>query len=310
VADSDFEASAAFECFGSTCAVLVSGDTAEATASEAVVRAQRSMLEWHVQFSRFLPESALSRLNADPRETVAVTPLMARMVDSANAVGALTGGLVDVTLIDEIEQAGYAGDFRSDPVELAAALRRAPARAPAGPSPKAAWRTIGASQPALTVTRPPGVKIDSGGIAKGLFADVIAEALAPHAAFAVDCGGDIRIGGTAGTRRAVHVQSPFDGAAIHTFAVAAGAVATSGIGRRSWIGADGMPAHHLLDPASGRPAYTGVVQATAFASTGVLAEALSKAAVLSGPAAVERWLRSGGVVVLDDGTHRVFEPQR
>lgn len=307
---SDSEASAVFECFGSTCAVLVTGGAAGATASEAVAAAERQMLDWHRQFSRFEPDSELSRLNAHPSETVAVTPLMARMVDAATVVGALTGGLVDVTLIDEIERAGYAGDFRSAPVELTTALRLAPPRAPAGPNPETAWRTIKASQQGLTVTRPPGVKIDSGGIAKGLFADVLAEALEPHAAFAVDCGGDVRIGGTAGTRRAVHVESPFNGATIHTFTVAAGAVATSGIGRRSWLGADGRPAHHLLDPATGRPAFTGVVQATALASTGVLAEALSKAAVLAGPDAAATSLKGGGVVVLDDGSHRVFEPRR
>jgi hypothetical protein len=39
-------------------------------------------------------------------------------------------------------------------------------------------------------------------------------------------------------------------------------VATSGIGRRSWLDADGRPAHHLLDPSTGSPAFTGIVQET------------------------------------------------
>ena len=46
--------------------------------------------------------------------------------------------------------------------------------------------------------------------------------------------------------------------------------------------ADGY-AHHLLDPSTGRPAWTGVIQATAIADTALRAEALAKAALLSGP---------------------------
>jgi thiamine biosynthesis lipoprotein len=82
-------------------------------------------------------------------------------------------------------------------------------------------------------------------------------------------------------------------------------VATSGIGRRSWLGPRGRPAHHLLDPATGAPAFTGVVQATALAPTALEAEIRAKAALLSGPAGGERWLAEhGGVLVLDDGSVR------
>jgi thiamine biosynthesis lipoprotein len=83
--------------------------------------------------------------------------------------------------------------------------------------------------------------------------------------------------------------------------VSGGAFATSGIGRRAWLDRDGRPAHHLLDPATGRPAYTGVAQATALAATAREAEMRSKAAVLSGPDRAASWLPHGGVVVLDDG---------
>ena len=95
---------------------------------------------------------------------------------------------------------------------------------------------------------------------------------------------------------------------MHVFELEDAAVATSGIGRRSWLGVDGRPAHHLLDPATGRPAFTGIVQATALAPTAVEAEWRAKAAVLSGPERAADWLEHGGVVVLDDRTHFVIEP--
>jgi thiamine biosynthesis lipoprotein len=150
------------------------------------------------------------------------------------------------------------------------------------------------------------VRVDSGGLAKGLFADILAEELGRHGAFVVSCGGDLAIGGEAAPRRAVNVESPFDGSILHSFASRRGAVATSGIGRRSWLNENGAPAHHLLDPATGEPAFTGIVQVTALAPTALLAEVRAKAALLGGPAQLERWLPDGGVVVYDDGSHGTF----
>jgi thiamine biosynthesis lipoprotein len=119
----------------------------------------------------------------------------------------------------------------------------------------------------------------------------------------VDCCGDLRIGGR---QRTVRVDDPFGRGVLHELEVADCGVATSGIGRRSWIGADGRPAHHLLDPSTGRPAYTGVVQATALAPTAAEAEWRAKAALLGGPGTAAMWVaRHGGVVVMDDGSHEV-----
>jgi thiamine biosynthesis lipoprotein len=79
-------------------------------------------------------------------------------------------------------------------------------------------------------------------------------------------------------------------------------VATSGIDARSWRGPDGAPAHHLLDPSTGRPAWTGLLGVTALASTALEAETLAKAALLGGPAAARRVLSStGGLLFHEDG---------
>jgi FAD:protein FMN transferase len=141
-----------------------------------------------------------------------------------------------------------------------------------------------------------------------MLADVLAEGLTAHAGFAVDCAGDLAIGGSAPTTRPVRVASPFDGRTIHTFELECSGVATSGIGRRSWLDRRGRPAHHLLDPASGEPAFTGIVQLTALAPSALMAEIRAKSAILSGPRGAPRWLPHGGVIVFDDGTHEVLGP--
>lgn len=297
-----------FACFGSHCTVIVADGARNADAAAAVADAKARLLEWHERFSRFRPDSELSGLNADPRTVVPITPLMRRVLDGALRAASSTAGLVDATLIHEIERAGYDSDLAQPGLSLRAALELAPARRSAGPSSAQAWRSIKVDRRSGTVQRPPGVKLDPGGIAKGVFADELGTLLSGHDAYVVDCAGDIRLGGRAGLPREIHVASPFDDSVLHTFVLEQAAVTTSGIGARSWIDADGRPAHHLLDPSSGRPAFTGVVQVTALAPGGAAAEALSKAAILSGPERAHEWLTHGGVIVLDDGSHRVLEP--
>jgi thiamine biosynthesis lipoprotein len=293
-----------FACFGGECTVAVDAPGAEA--ARAVADCKRQLLEWHQRFSRFEPGSELSALNADPRPTVPVSPMMRRVVGAALDAAQRTGGLIDPTLIGELEQAGYARHFDGDGLPLARALRSVSGRRAAGPSALMDWRWLAVERRTSEMTRPPGLRIDPGGIAKGVFADELAAQLSGASAFAIDCSGDIRLGGTAGVAREVCVESPFDGSVLHSFALADAGIATSGIGRRSWAGADGAPAHHLLDPATGRPAFTGVVQATAIAPTAAEAETLSKAALLAGPEHAAWWLPHGGAVVLDDGGFRAY----
>jgi thiamine biosynthesis lipoprotein len=158
------------------------------------------------------------------------------------------------------------------------------------------------------VTRPPGLRLDPGGIAKGHPADLVGEPLAAFATFAVDCCGDLRVGGSEGRPRKVLVDDPAGGEPLRELRISDGAVATSGISRRAWDAADGRPAHQIIDPATGEPAFTGVVQATALAPTGLLAETLAKSALLAGPDGAEEHLPFGGVVVLDGGEARTVEP--
>lgn len=298
------EAARRFPCFGSVGEVHASEEGG--STRNTLMLVQFRLLALNRRLSRFMPDSELSLVNDDPRETVPASPLMRRFVRAGLEAAHLTGGLVDFTLLGELERAGYANDYdfeRALPLTEAAGG----GRGRAAPSGEARWRSVLVDDAAGTVSRPPGVRIDSGGIAKGLAADLVAPLLDGHATYAVNCAGDLRIGGTSGAPRQVGVEDPFGGGVIHQFDLAAGGIATSGVGRRSWRGSDGGYAHHLIDPSSGRPAHTGVVQATALAPTALEAEARAKAALLTGPDAGRDWLRHGGVLVLDDGSFQVVE---
>jgi thiamine biosynthesis lipoprotein len=288
----------AFDCFGGRVEVRAGGGGAAA----ALAQAQAKLLDAHWRLSRFEPESELSRLNRDPRTEVPASELVRRLVAAVATAGEQSGGLVDGTLLGEIERAGYTRSLPAGGAEAAEApALPAPPPAPAGPSLGAEWSAVRVDERAGTVIRPPGVLIDGGGLAKGLLADVVGADLAGFATFSVECCGDLRLGGTAGAERKILVEDPRGGAPIGELALRDGAVATSGTSRRSWTRSDGRPAHQLLDPRSGKPAFTGIVQATALAPTALLAEVYAKAALLSGPRRAAAWLRFGGVLVLDGG---------
>ena len=137
----------------------------------------------------------------------------------------------------------------------------------------------------------------------GRRADAVVRRLAGQRAAVVDCGGDIALIGA----WSVEVQHPLSGETVHTLHVAGGGVATSGLNVRVWRRSDGSYAHHLLDPSTGEPAWTGLVGATAVAGSALEAETLSKLALLSGPDKGRHVLaRNGGVLVHDDGDVEVI----
>jgi thiamine biosynthesis lipoprotein len=257
------------------------------------------------RLSRFDASSDLSRLNADPRACVPAAPLLRAVVRAALQAASMSGGLVDPTLLGALRRAGY-GESRAHiwPPSLSRGLGSAPPRRPARPDPAARWRAVVVDDRAGAIRRPPGLELDLGGSVKGWAADGLAARLERHGRCAVDCGGDVRVVAGRGAPWEVRVRHPVTGAVAHTLRICAGGVATSGIDARLWERQDGEYAHHLIDPATGVPAWTGLIAATALAPTALEAEALAKAALLSGPAAGRRLLRArfGGVLVHDDGT--------
>lgn len=276
-----------------------------APAPAATEQARQFIVEFDATLSRFKPDSELCALNADPRERVPASELLRTAVKAGLSAAERSGGLVDPTLADEIESAGYVASRAGVPgAPLGAALAEAPQRRPASPNPEARWRRFAIDDEAGTISRPPGVRFDTGGAGKGLAADLVAARLRGYSRFIVDCGGDIRIGGADALVHPyeVLVEHPLTGERAHVLRLGSGAVATSGLNVRIWRGADGRYAHHLLDPSSGEPAWTGLIGATALADTAVEAETLSKAALLSGPEGGREVLAEyGGLLVHDSG---------
>ena len=283
-------------------APLLAGTVAPARAAE---RERSFILDFAHRLSRFEPDSELTALNHDPRERVPASPLLLAAVGAGVWAAERSGGLVVPTLVGALEQTGYSASLNGvSPAPLSEALAAAPPRSAAHPDPDQLWRQIVVDNDTGEIARPAGVMIDTGGTGKGLCADAVAHRLSDYTRVVIDCGGDIAVGGVGAQVQPyeIAVEHPLTRRPIGSLRIARGGVATSGLDRRIWRRADGSYAHHLLDPSTDAPAWTGLISVTALAGSALEAETLTKMALLLGAdGAREVLAEHGGVLIHDSG---------
>jgi thiamine biosynthesis lipoprotein len=247
---------------GTEIEVLMESDDEEPALFEAA-EAEFERLE--SLFSRFRPESELSRLNESGRQPV--SPELFEVLELALAGREATGGRFDPTVHDAIVAVGYDRTFE----DIEGTSSPLPARPCGGEVILDAGRRV--------VELAPEVSLDLGGIAKGYSADRVCALLSGHGSCLVNAGGDLAIHGLLGDQPwPVAVALP-NGS--FTVTLASGALATSGTDSRAWLQA-GRPRHHLIDPRTGEPSETDLVRVTAAGSTAVEAEIWAKALLLAG----------------------------
>lgn len=269
----------------------------EAEAREALAREMAWFREVHRRLSRFEADSELSRLNRHAGRWCVVSPVLFSALRAARAAWEATGGLFDPSVLPALERWGYDQDWR--------ALRRgggAPdgrhAPVPDGPGgAEGEVRRARGSQappfsldPAIGAVRlEEGVRLDLGGIVKGLAADTsVRRLMRRFPAALVDAGGDIAAAARPGLPPWRIALPAGLGPGAGVVRVRRAGVATSATARR-WWGPLG-PAHHLIDPRTGRPAASGVTLVTVVAPSAAEAEVLAKAILIAGPQEAHRLL--------------------
>ena len=269
--------------------------------SGAAASARRHIEHLERHWSRFLDDSDISRLNAAAGCAVSVHADTAHLVLTAVRAWRLTAGLFDPTLLDEVIAAGYRHGIPAA-ASGGAAAGGVPA-APAGPAgaayasaPRRIERGGAAADPAAriavdastaTIRLPVGASFDPGGIGKGLAADLVVEALRRRGAAGalVDVGGDLRVSGTppSGAVWPIGVEDPFDTERdLALLRLRDEGVATSGPRFKPLVDADGRAGHHLIDPATGRPAAAPPASSTVVSPSAAWAEAFATALAVGG----------------------------
>jgi thiamine biosynthesis lipoprotein len=259
--------------------------------------------EWEQILSRFLPESELSLLNERAGEPVVVSVLLYQVLATALMAAQATEGVYDPALLDQLVRLGYDRTFDELP---------AVGFDPIFPGePGGGWRGIRVDPLRRSVTLPVGIKLDFGGIAKGMAVDAALENLHQngiHTAL-VNAGGDLAVMGLPPTEE--HWQLSVPGRQnFWTIPLLRGAVATSGIAHRHWRQGNTLR-HHLLDPRTGLPAESDLWSVTVVADRCEQAEVAAKVAFILGSQRGTDFLRRhqiAGLLVREDGTWKTVEP--
>jgi len=244
--------------------------------------AERRVEQLEQLWSRFRPDSEISRLNANAGMPMRVSPETVELVERAVEGWRLSGGAFDPTLLGPLVAAGYDRTFEEVAARpgRAAEVQDAPARLL---RPGCESVNVGRD----TVCLGEGVGFDPGGVGKGLAADmIVAELIRAGAAGAcVNLGGDVRVSGTGpeGEGWTVAIQHPSSHEPLALAGIGEGAVATSTTLKRRWASRSGW-SHHLIDPRSGRPSEREMNFVSVIAAEAWLAEVLAKAVLINGTA--------------------------
>ena len=260
-----------------------------------VARARIDDLEH--RWSRFLPASEVSDLNRNAGNAVVLSADSIELVERCVLAAELTGGRFDPTIGAALVALGYDRDF-ADVAGTIATVGPAPS-----PTPGVAGIQIDSDNG--TVTLPPGVTFDAGGLGKGLAADLTARTLLESGAQGalVNLGGDIRVAGMPPTVDGWTITVPdplVPDRELLRLTLTEGAVATSSRLTRRWH-ADAGDVHHLVDPATGLPVASRVVAVTVVTGEAWWAEALTKMLFLTGPDGLGDVGDAHAVVVTDNG---------
>src|SRR5206468_2520497 len=195
----------------------------------SLVEEAREIIEdLEARWSRFRPQSEISKLNDGAGRPVRVSAETLDLVRLAMEGTRITQGRFDPTVLEAVIRAGYDRSF-----ELLADDPGAP-----DSSLDVGFEEVRIDADASTVTLPLGVGFDPGGIGKGRAADLLVRELLARGAAGVcaNLGGDLRVEGEgpAGGAWTVSVDHPMTGRRAAVLGLRNGAVATSSRIRRAW----------------------------------------------------------------------------
>jgi len=255
------------------------------TAADGLQAARAIIEESERRFSRFLPDSEITNLNASAGSWHPISSDLMDMLLQSREFSLETGGLFDPSILPDLKRLGYdksMDDIRKD---------GASASFEWGPAFRPNVRQVEIDFDHSRIRLPIGMEIDLGGIAKGWIVERAAELLQRYtSACAASAGGDVVFLGLPadGSKWRVAIEDPMDSTStVAQLQMGPGAVVTSSVVKRSWK-QGGVLRHHLIDPRTGEPAASDWLSVTVAAPKITTAEVYAKALLIGGKAEVGR----------------------
>jgi len=265
-----------FQAMGTQCRMLLSGPP------PAVAAALESAVLWvadfEAKYSRFLPGSLISRINAAAgREPVALDPEADRIFALCQDLHFLSRGILDPTALPLLQL----WNWKADPPVIPSEAQLESVRNLVG------WNQVQRSPGRIFLPKA-GMGLDLGGLGKEYAVDQVALLLRMSGVLGalVDFGADVRVFGAPPDGRPgwhIGLEDPkHPGTCWRGLAVRDAAVATSGDYRRAFE-LNGVRYGHIVDPRTGRPVAHGVRAVSVLAPSCTQAGLLSTAAFVLGP---------------------------
>lgn len=268
-----------FAAMGTTVDVVIE---AEGTPLSVLASIRVLFGRQEAMFSRFCPESLLSRLNrGEPVED----SVFAEACQLALRAFALTDGLFNPMILPALSDAGYDRTF--------AEVRSGDPCQQSVPDPRECLVIDGAR------VRTHSGQVDLGGIVKGWTVDIAANFLAGKLrgggirGAIVNAGGDLRTVGREDGCDGWWVEVEGIGGETAWSGSVSGALATSSTARRKWMTKSGQAANHIIDPRTGLPAAGPAAQVSVWGAEAWQAECWAKAILLGGSEVADRACAAG-----------------
>lgn len=293
--------------------IVVNGISRESL-GKYVASVKEMVAKWESELSRYNDESLINRIVRTPGQPVILEPHLFDVFSAAATAYELTNGAFDITVgpIIALWKNAEKRNVLPDETEIAQAVART------------GFKHLQLDEKKHSVTLlTEGIQIDVGGIAKGLFAQWIAEEIHREAKrnlnetlkkLLVNPGGDMFC--LTPDREAVctvGIQDPFGPGVWGELRVRNTAVVTSGTYQRHFE-INGRQYCHIVDPRTGRPIETHLRSVTIVDPSGAMADALATACfVLGEPACWEMLAKreeSAAIVIRDDRSWKASESIR
>ncbi len=265
------------------------------SANDAVKAAGDKLSELEQRFSVTGGNSEIARLNS--RVTDEVSDETSYVISTALGYCADTGGALDITIYPVVRAWGFTtGEYRvATDEEISEALG------------KTGFRNVALS--GNKVMLPDGFMLDLGSCVKGYAGDKMKETLSACGITSaiINIGGNVTALGNKpdGSDWTVGIADPSDPSELlGTVRVSDKSVVTSGGYQRYFTDDDGERYIHIIDPATGRPAESGLKSVTVIGDDGLMCDALSTALFVMGEEkAVAYWRAHGGfdMILVTDG---------
>lgn len=277
-----------------------------ANGEQAVEQAESLIYDLEGLWSVTDEDSEISRANRG--QSTPLSPQTAALLTQTLDVCASTNGALDLTIYPLVRAWGFTtGEYQVPDSGTIAGLLT-----------KVDYRQV--KPEGGTLTLPDGVELDLGASAKGYAGDQVMELFRESGVTSalVTLGGNVQVLGTrpdgSPWRVGVRAPDPEQYALAGVVQVSDMAVVTSG-GYERFFDQDGQRYGHILDPATGSPADSGLASVTIVSPSGTLADCLSTALYVMGREdAVEYWRTQTNafdfVLIGEDGTVTISQGLR